>query len=186
MHLIGLMGRSRVGKDTVAGILMDVLKPTPFEKVHIAQPLKEALSCVYGFGHSQLFGNSKDQVDLRYNQTPRELCSGLSHFLMNTHGPDFLVRRTFERYDSARESRGVPPFWIIPDVRFQHDYDAIKRRGGVVWKITRMHVPIYITHESNIDGLPCDAVIHNDADIHTLREMIHSQVERERTKRTRT
>lgn len=183
-HLIGLMGRSRVGKDTVAEMLKELLKPAPFETVHIARPLKDSLAAIYGFNHAQLYGDPKDVVDPRYQRTPREMCASLSHFLMDKHGKDFLVRRTFERYDMHRTQHGAHPFWIIPDVRYMHDYVAIKRRGGLVWKITREDMPLHLACENHIDLLPCDAFIRNDADLKALRHVLRALIEMERTKRT--
>lgn len=172
MHLIGLLGRSRSGKDTVAHILLDALKPTNYRLRHISKPLKDALKSMYGYDDSHVFGKMKDVRDLRYDKTPRDLCHEWNQKLASMHGPDFLVRRTFDDYDAHVQIGEQVPHWIIPDVRYPHDCDAIQARGGIIWKITRADLPFKLSHEDHIDRLDGDACIQNSADINALRESV--------------
>lgn len=176
MHLIGLMGRCRSGKDTVASILMDLLQPNPYELVHIADGLKAAMRMLYGLHPSQLHGQSKDICDPRYGQSPRDICTLWGKFLMQTHGADFLTQRMFSQYDP----RITSPGWIVADVRYQHDIDAIHRRGGVVWKVERTSLPFKLEQEAHIDNLLVDGVIRNNADLGALRTEIIEHMEQHR------
>lgn len=176
MNLIGLLGRSRSGKDTVAGILCSLLKPMPYQRVHIAGGLKKALRELYGLNDDQLFGHLKDITDDRYNKSPRDLCRFWSQNMRTMHGEDVFTRRVFEEYDTYRAKNGVLPFWIITDVRYKHDCDAIRKRGGMIWKITRTPLPIDVPGECHIEQLPHDAHIHNNADLVALREAVKQQL----------
>jgi energy-coupling factor transporter ATP-binding protein EcfA2 len=164
-QIIGLLGRSRSGKDTVADMLCGLLKPTPFERIYIAEPLKEGMRALYDFNHLHLYGCLKDVTDPRFDMTPREVCSKWSGFVRDIHGHDFFVRRLFERYDSQT----IKPHWIVSDVRYDHDCEAIRKRGGIIWKITRSPMPLNVPGEEHIDHMACDAHIHNTKDIASLR-----------------
>lgn len=184
MQLIGLLGRSRAGKDTIAEIICTLSKPTPFQCVYIAKPLKDAMANMYGFDQSQLYGPLKDVLDDRYGMSPREICHKWSTHLMKLHGGNFLVSRTFQDYDMFKAKNGVQPFWIVSDVRFTHDCEAIKKRGGIIWKVTRPILPFTIQSESHIDHLPCDEHILNDSTKEQLYKKVEHLLHQGRTTRT--
>ena len=71
--LIGLLGRSRVGKDTVADALVAALATfgARAEIWRLSQPLKDAVRSLYGFCENQIEGSEKELADPRYGITPR-------------------------------------------------------------------------------------------------------------------
>ena len=173
-NIIGILGRSRVGKDTTAHILRDELykitKPT-FEIRHIAKPLKDSIMTMYHFTEEQMHGNMKDVVDLRYGHSPRELCGIWNHKLSHLHGPRFLIHRFFEIHTPIEFTN-----LIIPDVRFCHDCYEIRRRGGILIKMVREKFPLQLEDEKHIDGLSGDVTISNDEDIESLQNKIKEHV----------
>lgn len=171
--IIGIVGRSRVGKDTTARILRELLLPheRPFEVHHIAKPLKDSIMSMYHLTEEQLHGNLKDVVDMRYGHSPRELCTIWNNKLTNLHGPRFLIHRFFEAQD-VPSSKGL----IIPDVRFCHDSYEIRRRGGLLLKVVRTKFPLQLPCENHIDGLSADITITNDSDVESLHKNIKDNV----------
>jgi dephospho-CoA kinase len=170
-NIIGILGRSRVGKDTTARILRDTFGSIPFEICHIAKPLKDSMMAMYQFSEDQLHGNLKDVLDMRYGHSPRELCAIWNHKLSHMHGPKFLIHQFFE----AHSPHNFPNI-IIPDVRFCHDCYEIRRRGGLLLKIVRSKFPLQLDDENHIDRLTGDVTIANDSDIETLQNKILEQV----------
>lgn len=167
-NIIGILGRSRVGKDTTARIVRELLGSTiPYEIHHIAKPLKDSIMSMYHFSEEQMHGNMKDITDMRYGHSPRELCVIWNKKLAHLHGPTFLIHRFFEEYE-----QNVATNIIIPDVRFPHDCYEIRRRGGILIKVVRNRFPLQRAEEAHIDQLGADVTISNDSDIETLQQNI--------------
>ena len=191
--LIGLLGRSRVGKDTVADALVAALATfgAHAEIWRLSQPLKDAVRSLYGFCENQIEGSEKELADPRYGITPRVAINRLCEHMMANHGVTFFTRRLYEVLDSvvgtdsiaAAESavaaddavRGV----IIPDVRYAHDISEIRRRGGLVVKIHRdVAAAGYALHpwENHIDFMEADVTLENDRTLADLRAAVVSEV----------
>ena len=72
------------------------------------------------------------------------------------------------------------PNWIITDVRFPNEAQAIKNRGGIVIRVNRLDVDKFTTNfpqtlhpsETALDNYDFDYVIENDSDIHSLIEKV--------------
>lgn len=91
--IIGLVGRSRVGKDTVAEIIM-VHRPE-YKLRRLSAPLKKAMKDLYDFDISQLETNLKEKKDLRWNKTPRECIVSLTEYMMSYMGNEFFTKRLY-------------------------------------------------------------------------------------------
>lgn len=173
--IIGLLGRSRVGKDTVAREIMGILSAkcdTGAVLMRLAKPLKEAACALYGFTEEQIEGDAKEHVDPRYGITPRQAICGLCKHIMNEHGTDFFTKSLYAKAEAAGMAmEGADKVLIIPDVRYTHDITEIHRRGGVVWKVVReLGAAGYSPQEGeqHIDALTGDAVIENNGTISDL------------------
>jgi hypothetical protein len=158
--IIGLAGRARSGKDTVA---------TFFTRTHrvvrFAQPVKDAVKVLYGWNDDDVETGTKDQVDPRWGLTPR---SAIMHMAQTTRmfvANDFFVKRLFEVWDGS-------PI-VIADVRYKHEVDAIHAKGGITIKITRQGIA---KHESEftVDELETTFQVTNDDTLEGLRRQINS------------
>lgn len=168
--IIGLLGRSRVGKDTAATVIIQALGQENAFIKRLSQPLKDAVKALYGFTNDQVEDAQKEIVDLRYGVTPRVCIQRLCDHIMHHNGTDFFSRQLYGYYDTHMAGR---QHMIIPDVRYAHDIDEIHKRGGIVIKIERhMSVPCHIW-ENHIDLLKGDYVVVNDSDIDHFREHIN-------------
>lgn len=160
--IIGLLGRSRVGKDTVAAALVSALGSAKI--VRLSQPLKDAVRALYAFTEEQLETDAKEVVDVRYGVTPRAAIQELCGHIMKEHGVDFFTRRLYANVGGGDGGGGDGGCIVIPDVRYAHDIAEIRRRGGIVVKITRdLAAAGYALHpwEAAIDTMESDVVIEN-------------------------
>ena len=57
--LIGLLGKKRVGKDTVAEYLIEKYN---FIRYAFADPIKEIAGIMFNFSYEQLYGNQKEII----------------------------------------------------------------------------------------------------------------------------
>ena len=158
--IIGLAGRARSGKDTVA---------TFFTKTHrvvrFAQPIKEAVQALYGWSDIATESGIKDVVDHKWGISPR---SAMVHVAQSTRlfvANDFFVRRLFDSW------KGDPI--IIPDVRYKHEVDAIHARGGITIKITREGIHKHDI-EFTVDELETTHQVTNNGSLDGLRRQIDS------------
>jgi len=141
--LIGISGRARAGKDTVASLLADRMGRTKI--IGFADPIKEFAG--------QIWLWSAEDIEERKEKpsptvSPRQALSGIGQAVRDLD-PDAWVRLGLRR---ARESVGssvhqlphpasgsggrsgvcIIEHVIIKDVRFENESLAIKRAGGVV------------------------------------------------------
>ena len=158
--IIGLAGRARSGKDTVA---------TLFTKTHrvvrFAQPIKEAVKALYGWSDVAMETDIKDAVDPHWGVSPR---SAMVHMAQTTRlfvANDFFVKRLFDSWE------GDPI--VIPDVRYKHEVDAIHARGGITIKITREGIHKHDI-EFTVDELETTYQVTNNGSLDGLRRQIDS------------
>lgn len=170
--IIGLLGRSRVGKDTAAALILATLGAENICIARLAQPLKDAVQSLYGFTHEQVEDQKKEEIDTRIGMTPRVCIQKLCEHIMQMHGNDFFSKQLFSRYDhTGFATRHV----IIPDIRYEHDLHEIRKRGGIVIKIERPSAhPMVPRHpwEDHIDNLSGDFCVENDSDVITFQRRI--------------
>ena len=165
--IIGLVGRSRVGKDTVASF---------FEGTHqvrrLAQPVKDACKVLYGWSVVEVESAAKEEVDQRWGITPRFAMVHLTQAMRQCMGGNFFTKSFFDSWDGS-------PI-VIPDVRFEDDIQEIHKRGGVTIKITRQGAPDHL-FECTIDSARTTYEVANDGTIEELRVKIARCLEGHRT-----
>lgn len=149
MKLIGIVGRSRVGKDTLASYFSET-----HEVRRLAQPVKDACKALYGWCDIYVEGPAKEFIDERWGVSPRQAMVHITKTFQDKYGPNFFTRRLVEEWDGKTSI-------IIPDVRYKYDVDEIKRLGGVTIKVTRESGPQH-EFESGVDLLEADYTIENN------------------------
>jgi len=167
--LIGLLGRSRSGKDTVAQIIQN-LYPDIYGISRFSQPIKNALRELYDFTDNQLEGPQKEEIDLRYDITPRSAMQNMTTTYFKLHGDHFFSDRLFNRYERIYKpfGKGI----IIPDVRYVHDINQIHKKKGIVIKVIRNNLNILHDSENHIDNLDADYLIYNNSTLDELKNNI--------------
>jgi hypothetical protein len=148
IRIIGIAGSAGAGKDTIADYIYSTYKNTWYEP--FAQPLKEGAKAIFGFTDTQVYGKAKETVDDFWRVSPRQVLQfmGTEMFretiekLIPGIGNDFWVQRMFARLsgqlvpDDEGEYEDGDTI-VIPDVRFQNEYDFIISNGGALIHVTR-------------------------------------------------
>jgi hypothetical protein len=130
--IIGLGHRARSGKDTFADYLV---AKHGFTKLSFATPLKEAARDIFLLTDEQMYGSLKEVVDPRWGRTPRDILQKLgTESVRDVFGQETWVQRCKFGMEPGKR-------YVIADVRFPNEADAIKAWGGYVLKIDRPSLP---------------------------------------------
>lgn len=159
-NIIGITGKSRYGKDTTGKIIIELFEN--YQIVKFAQPIKNALKELYDFTYDQLETDLKEQIDIRYNITPRQAMEEMTMCYIKKHGDLFFSNKIYNKIDNG-ELKNI----IITDVRYPEDFKSIKKRGGIIIKIVKYIEEIKINNYENYDF-----VIVNNSTINNLKEKI--------------
>lgn len=156
MQLIGLVGRKGSGKDTAALYLED---KHGFKRYAFADALKEVCSTLYDVDATVFHDPALKEVPLKdWNVTPRWILQTVGTDMVRLHlGDDFWIRRLDA--SMPREGRIV-----LSDVRFKHEADFVRSRGGLLVRIvaqpsapnTDLHVS-----ETELDTIDTDTSVVN-------------------------
>jgi hypothetical protein len=165
--IIGLSGLAGSGKDAVAD---ELVANCGFFKLALADAMKEACARWFGWSEEQLWGSShlRNEPDPAWGGlTPRHALQTLgTEWGRNLH-PDLWVEQVL------RITRGSRDRFVIPDVRFQNEVDAIRNEGGKVIRIVRAgHSGLAGAaglHSSEAQELACDATLANDSTLAVLK-----------------
>lgn len=132
MHLIGITGRARSGKDTAARILRDLHGYSP---AAFAEPLKQMASIFCDEAESLFHDDeAKEAVCHLHGKTRRQILQLLGTECVKTYfGEGVWVRHMFKRINSGQYGTKI----VITDVRFEPEADAIIAAGGVILKMHR-------------------------------------------------
>lgn len=171
--LIGLSGLAGSGKSEVARVLIEEFG---FERVKFADPLKNMLRRMLAdAGHCDddvermIEGDLKEVVIPEIGVTPRHLMITLgTEWGRDQVRPDLWTRLWGMRAD-------VFDRVVADDVRFPNEVEAIRARGGALWKIDRPGLTRG-THSSEALEVTADVDILNAFDLETLRHHVRFAV----------
>jgi len=171
--IIGLSGYAQSGKDEIAKILLE----EGFERAAFADTLREALLALNpmaGFGVYL-----KDVVALlgweeakrNYPEVRRLLQHMGTEAGRDIFGPQIWVNRTLGKLDPTKN-------YIITDVRFQNEADAIRDLGGQMWRVTRPgHGPVNgHSSETALDNYLFDYTVENKGDLTELKLIVSALI----------
>jgi hypothetical protein len=168
--IIGLTGRRRVGKDTVAAYLR---AGHGFTQIAVADPLKRAAAEIFSFTDEQLNGATKEVLDPRWGISPREILQFVGTDLFRNAfgakypaiGPNIWATSLAVRIGDLKHTS---PRIVISDVRFANEAEAVSRSGGIIIRITR-DLPLNgttDTHASEVgEGIRADYTIPNNGSL---------------------
>lgn len=128
--IIGISGKLKSGKDTVTEIIM---AHRPYTKVKFANKLKQMIAVLIDCPEHLLEDQEFKETPLGNNWgnlTPRTL--------LQTLGTDW-GRKLYENMWVAATMAGLHPDvdYIINDVRFPNEVEAIRKAGGIIVRIDR-------------------------------------------------
>ena len=126
--------------------------------------------------------------------TPRFLLQFIgTDLLRNQLHPEIWVNSLMSEYkpyltsnypvdDLDWEPRRIYPNWIITDMRFLNEMEAVKKRGGITIRVNRNLEESKDQHESEteLDNAEFDYVIDNNSDIQSLIEKVREILTKEK------
>jgi hypothetical protein len=155
--IVGLVGQIGSGKGTIADILVD---RHGFFKESFANSVKDSCAAVFGWNRAMLEGDTlesrawREQSDAWWSEKlGREFSPRLALQLMGTEAgrdvfhPDLWVHTVMRRCEQAPYNN-----YVIADVRFPNEINAIVKSGGKVIRVRRGEDPEWfaLARECNI------------------------------------
>lgn len=140
--IVGFVGPKGSGKDAAANAL---IRHCGFQGRAFASFLKETCRNVFMLSYEQLYGDKKEEVDERWNTTPRRLMQVVGTELfrdalqealpeLNVGDGETLWCRCFRLW---LEQFRTPMRVAVTDVRYEDEMKLIKELGGIVIRIDR-------------------------------------------------
>ena len=182
--LIGLVGKKRVGKDTVAAVLAQELS---LEVKHFASGIRQVCKILFGWEeYHQEADETKEVVDAYWGISPRQAMQRVgSEAIRTTFGDDFWARWLFRNWDvhamyhdvMYRTGSPIPALdsggWVVADVRVPEEAAAIVARGGILVRIIRPDLESADAHSTETlqDGIAVNYTIYNEGTKEEVEEV---------------
>lgn len=172
--LYAVCGHKRHGKDSVADVLV---KHYWFRKDSFARPMKEACSIIFGWS-PEIMEKYKEDIDPSLGISPRQalmllgtefgqhmLCERYPQFKEIT-GRKLWVKRALATYRADNPSDRL----VISDLRFPHEAEVVREKGGKIIKVFSYSIPMDLSHESEsaIEDVRFDYFLLNDGSLADL------------------
>jgi len=178
MKLIGLLGKKRSGKDTVADFLKEKYQ---YKKMAFADKLKSICREMFGFTDQQLYTDDKEKIDDYWNISPRHALQFIGTDLIRSYMDKLIphIKNNFwvkvlekEYLDTVKNF--PEKYIVISDVRFENEVDFIHKYGGTVIKLEREseYDDVHISEKGIDDITNYDILIHNNSTLDALYEKI--------------
>jgi hypothetical protein len=176
--IIGIAGEKRHGKDSVADFI-----PHPKRIVKFAEPVKEIARWVYGLTEAQVDGNEQDKETVipEWGVSPRQIMQKIGTEMGREIHPDTWIRFLRKRIDDflswIKINPGDPPIiFVVSDVRYPNEAEAIRSWGGSIWRVLRPGLPSsgvdQHPSETSIKTIRPDLTIVNDGTLSQLKEKV--------------
>lgn len=170
--LIGLAAKARSGKDTAANMVLTFAPWTA--TLSFAQPIRDAMTAIFGFGYEHFHGALKEVVIPEYGKSPRQMMQYLgTEWGRNCVHTDLWLTLAGKKIAQAKaEGKNV----IVTDVRFENEAEFIRGLGGTIWHIERGEKQAVNAHASEA-GVAVrkdlgDIVIDNNGTLDDLFENV--------------
>lgn len=189
--ILGISGKKRHGKDSVAQILS---ARWGVQRLAFADHLKWLAMKTWDLSFEQVYGDDlKEVVDPRWGLTPRFMLQQLGTQVGRNIHVETWVRKALDTIQRAYRGEivllpdlrarefgeftftpGTAAVWAIPDCRFPGEADAVHRAGGVVIKVVRPSVVSTDTHasETEVDQVQEDHLVINDGSVADLEQHV--------------
>jgi len=135
MKLLGIHGKARAGKDTIASYLTN---NRDFERYAFADPIRDAVSTMFDLSEEQIHGNQKEKVIDWVGKSPRQLMQTLgTEWGRDLVHPDLWLKLAQRHWENLTEYcidtfGEIPEGLVIPDVRFENEAKWIRENGMLI------------------------------------------------------
>lgn len=131
LKLIGVHGKARSGKDTIARILVD---EHGFVRTAFADPLKAASAVLFGWPVDLAFSDEiKGYKSPLWDITGRTAFQRLGDAMKIGFGTDFWIKRWACEYARLKDKHSI----VVADVRTNAEADMIRGLGGIILHLER-------------------------------------------------
>lgn len=163
--IIGISGKKRSGKDTVADMLQMFLPKTI--KYHFATPLKREVAAVMNV--------SVEYID-QHKDNFRKILQGYgTDYRRMLFGDDFWIKKMQTALGVISANGNVNNI-VIPDVRFKNEYEFVKANHGLMIRVNSNRTDNADTHisETELDKFTFDYTIDNSGTLVELSEQVET------------
>lgn len=166
--LIGLSGKARCGKDTVARFL--IADGHASYQYSLADPIRAMLFAGLGIDmRDPYWQERKEETVPAFGKSPRQLMQTLGTEWGREQVKDdlWLILAQDRLY---RDGPGM----VIADVRFDNEAAFVRRMGGMIVHVLRDNAPGVHAHasESGVIQLPSDMVLYNNGTLEDLQRSV--------------
>lgn len=131
LKLIGVHGKARSGKDTIANHLVD---EHGFVRTAFADPLKAASAVLFGWPVDLAFSDEiKGYKSPLWDITGRTAFQRLGDAMKIGFGTDFWIKRWACEYARLKDKHSI----VVADVRTNAEADMIRGLGGIILHLER-------------------------------------------------
>lgn len=118
-------------KQLIAGHLDHILEYSPWTVRKFAEGPKKIVADIYNVPVKKLEDRDwRIQIHSPFDISPLHMVIKVAETLRKEVGKTIWSEQLFNSYD-------VNSKWIISDLRFPHEYEAIKKHGGIIIKVIR-------------------------------------------------
>jgi hypothetical protein len=179
MLVIGIAGKKRSGKDTVAQMLIRCAELAGVKATRraLADALKEECAAMVA---NQL-GNTKSAADI-FTEMNTDGVKERYRLLLQWWGTEFKRGMVSDTYwvDTLRawiqtNCTTDREMVLIPDIRFPNEVEMVKQLGGIVIQVQRGGIDTEDGHASERaldDFTDWDTIVLNDSDLESLESVI--------------
>lgn len=153
--IIGVTGKKRSGKDTVANYLVD---SWGFKRYGFADPMKKMVKEAFLWDDERVDGSEKETIDPRWGISPRQALQHIgteyAQYSLPDNFPEFkkLINRKlwvkrfkfwYEKEINETNKYNLKHNFnttldvVVSDVRFLHEVQELKGMGGIILRVNR-------------------------------------------------
>lgn len=179
MQVVGICGKARAGKDTVANMLCEVGSKSTLitggANSRIVAPMAGALKS----GIRAMFGalpndDEKENNVPGFDFTWRRAMQTLGTEWGRSLDQDIWIKLQQHHLEANED---FAELFVVPDLRFDNEAEWLLANGGLLVKVVREGVDAVEAHksESGISYTP-DVVIENNGDLEQLRAQVKEKI----------
>lgn len=176
INLIGLAGKARSGKDTIAQHL--ALKHN-YKTYAFADPLKQAAAAVFGLPLSTFYQGNREATHSVWGVSPRQMMQILgTDCCRNVIRPDIWLRRADMHMQNLQKEYADADVFevnlVVTDIRFEDEAQWIREHEGTIIHVKRETTTSVAEHisEQGVKTKPVDYLVYNDSTIEELGNRI--------------